>query len=134
MRADADEAVGRFAAGNIVDPAPVLMQGIAQVLSGELDGGDATLQDAASIADKTGAHDVLAIVHSERSLLAMTRGDWSRAEVLAGQARTALRRARLEESYLTPLVCAAQARAAMHLGMSQQPAGSWSVLSGCGAT
>jgi LuxR family maltose regulon positive regulatory protein len=116
MRADADEAVRRFAAGNFVDPAPVLFQGIAQILSGEVDGGDATLQDAASIANETDAHDVMAVAQCERSLLAMTRGDWSQAEALAGQARTAMRRARLEESYLTALVCAAQAHIAMHRG------------------
>jgi LuxR family transcriptional regulator, maltose regulon positive regulatory protein len=48
--------------------------------------------------------------------VAEARNDWSQAEVLADQARTALRQARLEESYLTPLVCAAHARAAMHRG------------------
>jgi LuxR family maltose regulon positive regulatory protein len=116
MRADADEAGQRFAAGNFVEAAPVLLQGIAQVLSGELDGGDATLQDAASIANETDAHDVMAVAQCERSLLAMTRGDWSQAEVLAGQARTAARQARLEESYVAPLVCAAQAHIAMHRG------------------
>jgi LuxR family maltose regulon positive regulatory protein len=46
----------------------------------------------------------------------MTRSEWSRAEALAGRARTALRRARIEDSYATPLVCAVQARAAMHRG------------------
>jgi LuxR family maltose regulon positive regulatory protein len=37
----------------------------------------------------------------------------SRAEALAGQARTALRQARLEDSYAAPLVCAVQARVAL---------------------
>jgi LuxR family maltose regulon positive regulatory protein len=46
----------------------------------------------------------------------MARGQWSQAEVFAGQARTALRQARLEDSYLTPLACAVRARAAMHRG------------------
>ena len=46
----------------------------------------------------------------------MARGEWDRAEVLAGQARTVLRRAGIEESYATPLVCAVQARAALHRG------------------
>ena len=45
MRADADEAVHRFAAENIVAPAPALMQGIARVLSGDLDGGDASFEE-----------------------------------------------------------------------------------------
>ena len=48
----------------------------------------------------------------ERSLLAMARGEWARAEALAGQARTALRRIGME----TLLDCAVHARAAMHQG------------------
>jgi LuxR family maltose regulon positive regulatory protein len=114
MGADADEAVRAFAAANITDPAPLALQGIARVLSGDLDGGDASFQDAVGVADEAAAFDVLAIARCERSLLAMARDDWSQAEVLASQARTALREARLEESYLTALVCAAHARVAMH--------------------
>jgi LuxR family transcriptional regulator, maltose regulon positive regulatory protein len=116
MRADADEAARRFAAARVADPAPLLCQGIARVLSGDLDGGDATLQDAASAAEETDSSDVAANALCQRSLLAMARGEWSQAEVLAGQARTALRQARLEESYLTPLVCAVHARTAAHRG------------------
>ena len=39
MRADADEAVRRFAAGSFVTPAPALLQGIARILCGDPDGG-----------------------------------------------------------------------------------------------
>jgi LuxR family transcriptional regulator, maltose regulon positive regulatory protein len=116
MRADADEAVRRFAAGSGADPAPLLLQGIARVISGDLTGADASLQEAAVVADDAGAHDTLALVGCERSLLAMARNDWGQAEVLAGQARIAMRRAGLEESYLTPVVCATHARVAMHRG------------------
>jgi LuxR family maltose regulon positive regulatory protein len=116
MVADADEAVRAFAAGNITDPAPLMMQGTARVLSGDVDGGEASLQDAVGVADRADVPDVLALAQCERSLLAMARNDWRQAEVLADQARTALRQAQLEESYLTPLVCAAQARVAMHRG------------------
>ena len=114
MRADADEAVDRFAAENIVAPAPALMQGIARVLSGDLDGGDASFADAVSIGEEAGAHETLAVALCERSLLAMACGEWSRAEPLADRARTVLRRAGIEESYVTPVVCAVQARAAFH--------------------
>jgi len=116
MRADAAEAVRRFAAGSIADPAPVLLQGVALILSGDLDGGDASFQDAVGVSNETGALDTLALAMCERSLLAMARNDWNQAEVLADQARTALRQAGFEESYLTPLVCAAHARAAIHRG------------------
>src|SRR6516165_430560 len=116
MRADADEAAHRFAAAGVAESAPLLFQGIARVLSGDPDGGDAFFQDAASAANETDSADVAANTLCQRSLLAMARGEWSEAEVFASQARTALRQARLEESYLTPLVCAVRARTALHRG------------------
>jgi LuxR family maltose regulon positive regulatory protein len=116
MRADADEAVHRFAAGTFLTPAPALLQGVARILGGDHDGGDLSLEDAVSIGQETDAPDDLAVALCQRSLVAMARGQWSRAEVLAGQARTALRRARIEESYATPLICALRARAALHRG------------------
>jgi len=116
MRADADQAVRRFAAAGVAEPAPVLLQGIARVLSGDLDGGDACFQDAASATGEADSADVAANALCQRSLLAMARGQWNQAEVFAGQAGTALVQARLEESYLTPLVCAVQARTALHRG------------------
>src|SRR5262249_2675621 len=93
MRADAAEAVRRFAAGSGADPAPLLLQGIALILSGDLDSADASLRDAAGVADETGSPDTLALAECERSLLAMARNDWNQAEVLADQARAALRQA-----------------------------------------
>ena len=114
MRADADEAVARFATESFVIPTHKLAQGIARVLSGDLDGGDASLEDAASIAEQIGSPEDLVAALCERALVAITRAEWDRAEALSGQARTALRRARREESWATPLVCAAQARVALH--------------------
>jgi LuxR family transcriptional regulator, maltose regulon positive regulatory protein len=114
MRADADEAVRRCAQEGILAPAAVLLQGIARVLGGDLDGGDAYLEDAASGARDVGAHEVLAAALCERSLLAMARNDWDRAGILAEQAGAALNGARIEDSYVTPLVCAVRARTAMH--------------------
>jgi ATP/maltotriose-dependent transcriptional regulator MalT len=50
----------------------------------------------------------------ERSLVAMARGQWDRAAVLDERADVVVRRAGIEESYATPLVCAVRARTAMH--------------------
>jgi LuxR family maltose regulon positive regulatory protein len=116
MRADADEAVHRFAAGSFVTPAPALLQGVARVLGGDLEGGDLSLEDAVSIGEEADAPDDLAVALCQRSLVAMARDQWDRAEVLTGQARASLRRAGIEESYATPLICALRARAAMHRG------------------
>ena len=116
MRADADEALRRFAAGSFVTPAPALLQGIARILCGDLDGGDLSLEDAVSVGEEADAPDDLAVALCERSLVAMARNQWDRAEVLAERARAVLRRAGIEESYATPLICALRARAAMHRG------------------
>ena len=116
MRADADEAVRTFAAESFVTPAPVFLQGIARVLRGDLDGGDASLADGISVGEEVGAHEDVALALCQRSLVAMAGGGWGRAEVLADQARTVLCRAGIEESYATALVSAVQARTAMHRG------------------
>jgi LuxR family transcriptional regulator, maltose regulon positive regulatory protein len=116
MRADADEAARLFAAESVPEPAAALMQGVVQVLSGDLDGGDASLGDAASVAEAVGAPDVAAVALCERSLEVMARGEWGKAQVLAGRARTVLRQAGTEECYAAPLVCAVHARTALHRG------------------
>src|SRR5215470_4488060 len=112
MRADADEAIRRCAAAGIVAPAAALLLGIGCVLDGAPDSGDAFFQDSASQAEETSAHETHAQALAERSLVAVARGDWGRAEVLAGQAGTALRRAGIDDA----LVCAVQARVAVHRG------------------
>ena len=52
MRADADEAARKCAELNIVTPVAALLQGIARVLSGDLDGGDAAFQDVMNIGEE----------------------------------------------------------------------------------
>ena len=114
MRADADEAAREFAAQDITAPLPALLQGLARVLSGDLDGGDAAFQAAAGTAEHAGGPEVIPAALAERSLIAMARGDWDRAEALAGRARAALRQAGMEDSYIAALVCATDARLAIH--------------------
>jgi LuxR family maltose regulon positive regulatory protein len=111
MRADADEAARRCAAAGIVAPVSALLQGMARVLCGDVDGADAFFTDAISIGE-TGVAEVLAEALSQRSLIAMARREWERAETLAGQADAVLRRAGVEDL----LVCAVQARVAVHRG------------------
>ena len=114
MRADADEAVCKFAAGSYMTPAPALLQGIARILCGDPDGGDLSLEDAVSIGEQANAPDDLALALCEQALLAIARSEWDRAEALTGRAGSVLRQAGFEESYMTPLICALRARAAMH--------------------
>jgi LuxR family maltose regulon positive regulatory protein len=116
MQADAQEAGRRFAALGIVTPGAALLLGIAQVLSGDLETGDATLADAVRIGEGTGAHEVTAAALSERSLLAAAGAHWTRADALAERAHNLLSQAGVTESYVTPLVCAARVRAALRRG------------------
>jgi len=115
MRADADGARSMFAERGIVAPEPALYQGIARILGGDLDGGDASLEDAVGVAEEADAAETLAIALSERALLAIARHQWDRAEALAGQVGAVLSRAEIEDL----LVCAVQARAALHRGDSR---------------
>jgi LuxR family maltose regulon positive regulatory protein len=46
----------------------------------------------------------------------MAHHEWSQAEAFAGQARSVVRRGRLEQSPVTPLLCAVLARVALHRG------------------
>ena len=116
MRADADEAVRRFAALGIVAPAPALFQGIARVLCGDLEDGELSLEDAVSVGADASAPEVFPVALCEQALVAMARGEWDRAEAVAGQARDALQQAGAEGSYAAPLVCAVRARLAVHRG------------------
>lgn len=111
--ADAADAVQRCAQENIVTPAPALYRGLGLVLLGDLDGADESFADAVSAGEQASAHETLAVTLCERSLVATARADWSRAGFLAAEARTVLHRARIEESYATPLVCAVQAHVAL---------------------
>jgi LuxR family transcriptional regulator, maltose regulon positive regulatory protein len=116
MLADADQASRGFTAAGIATGAPALLQGIARILSGDLRGSESILADAIELGQQTSTRDIAAAALAERSLTAMARGDWTRADELAGQAQTMLYLAGAEESYFAPLVCAVQARAAIHRG------------------
>jgi LuxR family maltose regulon positive regulatory protein len=111
MRADADEAVRRCAAAGILTPTPVHLQGLARVLCGDLEGAGASFEEALGFPEET-EPEITGNTLCEQSLLAMDRGEWGRAETLAGQARAVLRRKGVEGA----LSCAVQARLAMHRG------------------
>jgi LuxR family maltose regulon positive regulatory protein len=113
MRTDADEAARKLAEANVLEAMVPFWQGMARVLSGDPDGADAFFEEAMSVAEETGQHEMVADALCERSLLAMGRGQWDRAEALAGQARAVMRRAGIGEDVL---VWPVQARVALHRG------------------
>ena len=110
MRADADLAARKFAEAGVVRPISGAMQGLACVVSGDLDGGDGFFEDALATGWDVGAPDVLATILAERALIAMARDRWDRAEDFAGQARDVLRVVGGEDA----LVYAVLARVAWH--------------------
>ena len=69
---------------------------------------------------------------AQRSLVAMHATYGTGPKASPGRARTVLRRAGIEESYTTPLICAVQAREPCTGEMSRRRAGNSSVPSTCG--
>src|SRR5690348_5365842 len=90
MHADADETARQFAAAGIVRPMSGLLQGIAHILSGDLDRADVVLDEAVRAGQEIGTPDIIAQILCQRSLVAMARNQWNQAEALAGQARSLL--------------------------------------------
>jgi LuxR family maltose regulon positive regulatory protein len=88
---------------------------LALVLSSDLNGGDMSF-DVVSAREQAAVHEVLVVTLCEQALMAMTHSQWSQAEALAGEARAVFRRAGVQTSYAIPLVCAVQARVALHRG------------------
>jgi LuxR family maltose regulon positive regulatory protein len=91
MRADADEAARKFAEAGVVRPVAGALQGLACVLSGDLDGADAFFEEAIATGRDVGAPDILAAILAERALIAMAGDRWDRAEDFGVQARDVLR-------------------------------------------
>jgi LuxR family transcriptional regulator, maltose regulon positive regulatory protein len=116
MRADADEAARRVAETNLAAPIATVLQGMARILGGDLERADAFFEDAASASEQISVATFETVALCERALLAMARGDWDRAEALAGRAGAVFGRAGMAEIPGSPLVCAVQARAALHRG------------------
>ena len=112
MLADADEALRRFGTAGIAAPVAGTCRGLALLLSGDPQGADTCFEQVLSGGGDIGSPDVLADTLCERSLLAIGRGDWSSAEAFASQARIRERQAGIQEM----LVCAVQARVALHRG------------------
>jgi LuxR family maltose regulon positive regulatory protein len=116
MRRDADEAARRLASAGIRAPVATLCQAIAQLLSGDLKLADQFFADTIRAGADGIAPDVLTTALSEQALRAVTDNRWDQARLLADQAAAVLGQAGTEESWVTPLSSAAQARVALHDG------------------
>ena len=115
MRADARAALGLAPTGGELMAAAQLLVAISDLLAGDLDSADHGLADAAQVGEELGA-DVAMVALAERSILAMGRGDWQQAELLAERARTAARDEWLEQYVSSALLHVVLARLAIHHG------------------
>jgi len=70
---------------NIAAPEAALRRGTACALYGDVEEGDALLAEPISTGEATAAPDALATALCQRSLLAIARGEWSRAGNLVAQ-------------------------------------------------
>jgi LuxR family transcriptional regulator, maltose regulon positive regulatory protein len=115
MRADAQAALRLAPTGGVLQATARLLLGVSQLLAGDLDSADHSLADAAQAGEELGV-DVAMVALAELSILAMNRGDWPQAELLAERARTAARAEWLEQYVSGALLHVVLARLAIHHG------------------
>jgi LuxR family maltose regulon positive regulatory protein len=115
MRTDAEIALALVPTGSVWRPTVYLMLGISHLLAGDLDSADRVLADAAELGEDAGA-DTTTVALAERSLVAIWRGEWQQAEMLAERARSTSRGVWLEQHVTSILLHAVSARLAIHRG------------------
>jgi LuxR family maltose regulon positive regulatory protein len=115
MQADAETALRLVPTGTPPQAAAQLLLGIACMLAGDRSAADHHLANAAQAGEELGV-DVATVALAERSILAMGRGDWSQAEVLAERAYAGARPEWLEQYAAGALLHAVLARLAIHRG------------------
>jgi LuxR family maltose regulon positive regulatory protein len=116
MRADADEAARKLAEARHDSYSTPLLQGLAKLLCGDIDGADAFFAEAEAIENPYFDAHQFAMLRCERSLVAMARNQWDQAEDGVRRAQAGLRRGGAEDSYAVAFTSAIQARIALHRG------------------
>ncbi len=116
MRADAELAAQTLAAGSFWRASALLFLGMAHLMTGDPDQADAVFEDQLAEAPAAGGMIGACIALSQRSLLAIGRGDWDLAGRHLSQARAVARDAHLEDYPPVAIMHAAAARMALHQG------------------
>ena len=120
MLNDAEGALAELPPGSRWRPTALLLQGVAYVLLGDDERGDAILAQAAEAAESFGATDTLAVAISERSLIAAARDDPTAAEKLSVRARELVDEGQLDGYVTSSIELAATARALLRHGRWDQ--------------
>jgi LuxR family transcriptional regulator, maltose regulon positive regulatory protein len=118
MRADAELARDQLAPDSQWRGAALLVEGISDVLAGDLDRADPVLARAAEATGQDRATTFASSALAERALVAIERDDWRRAEALADRAHRTVSAGRLGDDVPSALTNAVAARVAAHRGDS----------------
>ncbi|HEX6577420.1 MAG TPA: LuxR C-terminal-related transcriptional regulator [Jiangellaceae bacterium] len=116
MRKDAEIAVRLESERSPWHPPALALQGVALLLTGDLDKADDVLSDAVESAERAGAGPAASIALAERSLLAMARSDWHAARRLADRALATVEAGHLHDYMVSSITFATVARVALHHG------------------
>jgi len=114
MRADAELAAKTMATGSFWRAASLLFLGIAHLMASDPDRADVLFADQIDEARAAGGMIGACIALSERSLLAIAKGQWDLGERHMSEARALAREANLEDYPPIAIMYAAAARMALH--------------------
>jgi LuxR family transcriptional regulator, maltose regulon positive regulatory protein len=116
MRTDAQAAQAGLVDASRWRVTALLLEGVADMLTGEVDRADQVLANAAEVGTDARAWPAASTALAERCVLAIGRGDWDQAELLAGQALAVLQDGRLDDYLMGALVYVMAAHTALHRG------------------
>jgi LuxR family maltose regulon positive regulatory protein len=114
MRADAELAAKTTAAGSLWRAGSLLLLGTAHLMAGNPDQADAVFADEVAEARAAGGTLGACVALSERSLLAIAKGEWDLGERYLSEARDVARESKVEDYPAVTIMHAAAARMALH--------------------
>jgi LuxR family maltose regulon positive regulatory protein len=114
MRADAELAATTMAAGSLWRASALLFLGMAHLMAGDPDRADAIFEDQVAEVQAAGGMIGASIALSERSLLAIARGEWDLAGRHLSQAQAVARDTNIEDYPAVTIMYAVAARMALH--------------------
>jgi LuxR family maltose regulon positive regulatory protein len=114
MRADAELAAKSMPAGSLWRASSLLFLGMAHLMAGDLDQADVTFEDQVAEARAAGGTIGVSIALSERSLLAIGRGEWDLGERHLSEARAVAHETNIEDYPAVTIMYAVAARIALY--------------------
>ena len=114
MRVDAELATQLLASGSFWRVSSLLFLGLAHLMAGDRDRADVLFEDDVAEGSVAGGTIGVCIALSERSLLAMARGDWDLSGRYLSEARAVARETRIEDYPAITIMYAVAARLALH--------------------